>query len=232
MDTESSQPVPPVQPAPPGVRNDPASAPQPVPARVPTEATPTPQPFQTPAPGLPAPPPMAAPSPVDVPAQQPVVSGQVSSSPIETPKKRKPRVLKILLGVVIVFVVLAGIGFLTFTHANSQVKGAEVVGNQFMFDMVNDNATAAYQLTSSAFQQNIPESKVAQTVSQIRTYITNYQSTPSSWNIINSTGQPETAKLSYSVRGSLGASTITLTLQKINGQWYVTYILTPIFPGS
>jgi hypothetical protein len=133
----------------------------------------------------------------------------------EQPKKRKHPVLRIVVGVVIVLALIIGFFVLTFIHANSEVKDAKVVSDQFVQDMVNGDAQPAYSLTSSAFQQTTPESTLQGIATAVHKNVTGTPTDQNDWNINSTTGQPETATIDYNATGNGGSGLIKMVLQKL-----------------
>lgn len=168
-------------------------------------------------------------NPVPQPPSQTTTPQPVQPMPdIVQPKKRKHPLLRIVLGVVIVLVLIIGFFVASFLKASSEIKDARVVSDQFVQAMVKGDARSAYKLTSSPFQQTTSESKLQELATVVNKNVTGTP-TEQSWNINDTSGQPKTALINYSVSGSGGSGVIKTTIQKINSQWQVVYIFFPNF---
>ncbi len=126
---------------------------------------------------------------------------------------------RILIGVVIVFVLLAALVAGTLLIGSQQIRAAKKVSDEFVLDMDTNNASAAYSLTTPSFQKITTEANLANTAQQIQQHI-NGQPTETSWHITNQTGQPQSAVITYTSNGT-NPVPISITLQKINGSWLI-----------
>lgn len=185
-----------------------ASPQQPTPSSAPPNSEQTPVPAQ---------PPSAVPA-----VPQPLVS--------EAPAPKKShRALRIFLGVLAVIIILAIIAAIGFIKGSNEVKGAQTVGDSFIQDMANGDATAAYRLTGSSFQKNISENSFTSLTATVHQNLSERPTRQGSWNVTKASGQPETATLSYTATGPGNSGQIHMSLQKVNGQWQVSYVNFPTF---
>ncbi|HVV66943.1 MAG TPA: hypothetical protein VHB72_02630 [Candidatus Saccharimonadales bacterium] len=144
-----------------------------------------------------------------------------------SPRKRRPRIRIIAVGVILVLAVVIILLTSVFTHLNSEGKAAETVSDNFIQDLANNNASAAYQLTDSTFRQNNSEAKLDVV---IRTAHKNIEGKPVRKNFgINDFNGKTTATVNYSTNGPGGSGITSITLRKNDGQWQVDGVQFPTF---
>jgi len=145
-------------------------------------------------------------------------------------KKSKHKWLgrRLVITVLIVLAMVAvGFGAAAWT-AGSQIRSAKQVSNLFLQDLMKGNGPAAYQLTSSGFQQYTDKNTLAIVASLVHKNI-RQQPSVTSWNITTVAKSSETATINYEAKGTSESGNITTTVQKINGKWQVIGIHFPAF---
>jgi hypothetical protein len=128
----------------------------------------------------------------------------------------------VLLVAIVLFV-------LAFAQAAREDQKAKVVSDQFVQDLLNDDAQAAYRLKGSDFQRTTTENTLAAIIRNVKRNVSRAPADPNEWSVGTYTGQPETATIYYNAAGEIGEGTIKVTSEKVNGQWYVCNIVLPAF---
>lgn len=121
---------------------------------------------------------------------------------------------KIVIGVVIAFIVL-------FFIVNAATSGVVKVSNEYVNDIQASNGSGAYALMTKDAQGTVSMSDFQQLVDKVGP-ILNTSEKMTSKAVSGETGQAGTGKVTYQIKGTDGINyTITVNLQKENGQWRV-----------
>ncbi len=132
-------------------------------------------------------------------------------------KKRIPSWLKIVGIIVVVFIAIIVIAVIVATTAT---QAPQKISDQFVNDVQSGDSSAAYALTSKAFQQATSEEQLATIIQQVGPVLQG-QEKVSGRAIEKSAGAPETAVLVYTVKTSNGNKYIKTELQKSGDAWQV-----------
>ena len=141
----------------------------------------------------------------------------IDNTPIGVKKPKKmsaKKVAAIALGGVVIFIAIILI------IANIATNAPLKISDEFISDIQNDKATAAYDLMSTDAKTTITASEFTKTVDKISPYLTgepNLQSKEAN----TSTESGTTAKIVYEIKGSDATYTITVSLVENNGKWQV-----------
>lgn len=172
-----------------------------------------PQEPQTPA----QPAPQAA--PVQPPAQptQPPSASQAAYNIVTPPKKRIPKWLLIVGGIIVALAAVLAVVFVVVTNAT---EAPRKVSDQFVNDIQSSNTGAAYALTSKAFQQATTEEQLDQLVKKVGPALQG-EETISGRVIKKSTAGVPSAALVYSVKTTNGTKYMKVVLQEVDNVWQV-----------
>jgi hypothetical protein len=152
-----------------------------------------------------------APMPTPVPTPMPVV-------PVND-KKKMPKWLKVVSVVVIVVIVAVAT---IFVLVNEATKAPQKISDRFVNDLQSGDTSAAYALTSSAFQATTTQDQLDTTFKQVSPLLQG-QEKVTGRKIETSTGTPTTAILVYTVPTSGGDKYIKVELQQNGGVWQVIF---------
>ncbi len=129
-------------------------------------------------------------------------------------KKRFPLWQKIVAAAVVVFVVL-------FVVINLATSGVAKVSNEFLKDVQNKNADAAYSLLTKAAAAATAKDQFVKIVDQAGP-ILNTKTNMTTKEVSGETGSAGTGKVTYEIKGTDGVTYIvTINLQKQDGKWMV-----------
>lgn len=132
----------------------------------------------------------------------------------EVVKKKRPLWQKIVAGVVIAIVALVLL-------VNVATSGAVKVSNQFISDIQNRRADAAYSLMSKEATAATPKDQFAAVVDRIGPLL-NTETNMTSKEVKGETGSSATSKVTYEIKGTDGITyTVTVNLVKEDGAWKV-----------
>lgn len=128
--------------------------------------------------------------------------------------RRFPLWQKIVAGAVVVLVVL-------FIIVNMATSGVAKVSNEFLKDMQNKNADAAYSLLTKAAAAATDKDQFKKVVDQAGP-ILNTTAKMTSKEASGETGNAATGKVVYEIKGTDGITyDVTVNLQKEDGKWKV-----------
>jgi uncharacterized protein YpmB len=174
-----------------------------------------PQPTPTPAPQPQAAVPPAQPAAPIVSPATPVTD---TTAPVGPRKSRFPkwlRIVFIVLGVIIVFIVAI------FLFVGNATKDAQKVSDQFVNDVQAGNTESAYALTSDSFRKATSQDQLQQLIEQAGPLLKGDEKITDR-SVQKSTGAPETVVLVYTDKTSSATYYIRVQLEKNDNQWQVS----------
>lgn len=129
-------------------------------------------------------------------------------------KKKWPLWQKIVAAAVVVFVVL-------FIVINMATSGVAKASNEFLKDLQNKNADAAYSLLTKETTAATDKDQFKKLVDQVGP-ILNTKTNMTSKEVNAETGQAGSGKVVYEIKGTDGVTyVVTINLQKEDGKWKV-----------
>lgn len=145
-----------------------------------------------------------------------VETKKTNTAPKGSAKKARkfPLWQKIVAGVVVAFVVL-------FIIVNMATSGVAKVSNEFLKDVQNKNADAAYSLLTKDATASTDKDQFKKLVDQAGP-ILNAKTNMTSKEASGETGSAATGKVVYEIKGTDGITyDVTVNLQKEDGKWKV-----------
>lgn len=143
-------------------------------------------------------------------------SKKANSSPKDSTKKARkfPLWQKIVAGAIVAFVAL-------FIIVNMATSGVSKASNEFLKDIQNKNADAAYSLLTKDAAAATDRAQFQKVVDQAGP-ILNTTAKMTSKEAAGETGSAATGKVVYEIKGTDGVTyNVTINLQKEDGKWKV-----------
>lgn len=146
------------------------------------------------------------------------------AAPVKAPsppsKKKKGKKVLIIVVCVLAALIILVAGTILYT-VNNTTSAPVNVSKQLVSDIQSKNATDAYNLLSPEAQKTVSSADFAKIVDQIGP-ILNGAPKMQSKEVSAATGDNQTAKVVYQIKGSDGVTyNFTVSLAKNNGKWLV-----------
>jgi len=140
--------------------------------------------------------------------------------PPAAPKKGLSKVAKIIIGVVVGFIVLVGIGVAAiFLIVNVATQAPVDVSNKFFDNLQANQPAAAYELTSSSFKEVTTEANLESLFEQVSPFVTGEEKVTG--KKIQSANGLNQAAVAYSVENGGETRYARVVLQETDGKWAV-----------